>query len=146
MVTGALPSGFSHLVLRTVVLASQSHWSSTDAPRGSSALNMFLGSLHSTVCPSGSTYLQGILGSPTWLTKPAPSRGSVHAVHGWRGRWVEARWGWAGRPPHQLSFQKNVIHTAKYSVFSFLPLNLYEQFHRFSNLYFLLIILLSKFP
>lgn len=56
---------------------------------------------------------------------------------------MEARWGWAGRPPHQLSFQKNVIHTAKYSVFSFLPLNLYEQFHRFSNLYFLLIILLQ---
>lgn len=56
---------------------------------------------------------------------------------------MEARWGWAGRPPRQLSFQKNVIHTAKYNVFSFLPLNLYEQFRRFSNLYFLLIILLQ---
>ncbi|XP_043321482.1 phospholipid-transporting ATPase IK isoform X1 [Cervus canadensis] len=105
------------------------------------------GSLQSTVCPSGSTYLQGILGSPTQLTKPAPSRGSVHAVRGWRlCRWVEARWGWAGRPPRQLSFQKNVIHTAKYNVFSFLPLNLYEQFRRFSNLYFLLIILLQSIP
>ncbi|XP_060272471.1 phospholipid-transporting ATPase IK isoform X22 [Ovis aries] len=41
---------------------------------------------------------------------------------------------------------KNVIHTAKYNVFSFLPLNLYEQFHRFSNLYFLLIILLQGIP
>lgn len=65
MVTGALPAGFSHLVLRTVVLASQSHWSGTDAPRGSSALNMFLGSFRSTVCLSGSTFLQGILGSLT---------------------------------------------------------------------------------
>ncbi|XP_061279429.1 phospholipid-transporting ATPase IK isoform X3 [Bos javanicus] len=41
---------------------------------------------------------------------------------------------------------KNIIHTAKYNVFSFLPLNLYEQFHRFSNLYFLLIILLQGIP
>uniref|UniRef100_A0A4W2DF37 Phospholipid-transporting ATPase n=1 Tax=Bos indicus x Bos taurus TaxID=30522 RepID=A0A4W2DF37_BOBOX len=40
-------------------------------------------------------------------------------------------------------YKKNIIHTAKYNVFSFLPLNLYEQFHRFSNLYFLLIILLQ---
>ncbi|XP_060272470.1 phospholipid-transporting ATPase IK isoform X21 [Ovis aries] len=43
-------------------------------------------------------------------------------------------------------YKKNVIHTAKYNVFSFLPLNLYEQFHRFSNLYFLLIILLQGIP
>ena len=84
MATGALPAGFSHLVLRTVVLPSQSHWSGTGAPRGSSTLNTFLGSLQSAVCPSGSTCLQGILGSPTQLTKPAPSRGSVHAVRGWR--------------------------------------------------------------
>ncbi|XP_065774598.1 phospholipid-transporting ATPase IK isoform X6 [Muntiacus reevesi] len=43
-------------------------------------------------------------------------------------------------------YKKNIIHTAKYNVFSFLPLNLYEQFRRFSNLYFLLIILLQSIP
>ncbi|XP_025148507.2 LOW QUALITY PROTEIN: phospholipid-transporting ATPase IK [Bubalus bubalis] len=43
-------------------------------------------------------------------------------------------------------YKKNIIHTAKYNVFSFLPLNLYEQFQRFSNLYFLLIILLQGIP
>ena len=51
-----------------------------------------------------------------------------------------------GRRPHagcRLLSQRNVIHTAKYNVFSFLPLNLYEQFHRMSNLYFLLIIILQ---
>lgn len=51
-----------------------------------------------------------------------------------------------GRRPHagcRLSSQRNVIHTAKYNVFSFLPLNLYEQFHRMSSLYFLLIIILQ---
>ncbi|GAB5567480.1 phospholipid-transporting ATPase IC isoform X1 [Prionailurus iriomotensis] len=40
-------------------------------------------------------------------------------------------------------YKSNVIHTAKYNVFSFLPLNLYEQFHRVSNLYFLFIIILQ---
>uniref|UniRef100_A0A8C6DZ35 Phospholipid-transporting ATPase n=1 Tax=Moschus moschiferus TaxID=68415 RepID=A0A8C6DZ35_MOSMO len=43
-------------------------------------------------------------------------------------------------------YKKNIIHTAKYNVFSFLPLNLYEQFHRFSNLYFLIILLLQGIP
>lgn len=41
------------------------------------------------------------------------------------------------------SWQTNLIHTAKYNVLSFLPLNLYEQFHRMSNVYFLLIIILQ---
>ncbi|XP_058138140.1 phospholipid-transporting ATPase IK [Dasypus novemcinctus] len=50
-----------------------------------------------------------------------------------------------------LCFQKhkyksNAIRTAKYSVLSFLPLNLYEQFHHTSNLYFLLIIILQTIP
>nr|XP_048316334.1 phospholipid-transporting ATPase IK isoform X2 [Myodes glareolus] len=42
--------------------------------------------------------------------------------------------------------QSNAIHTAKYNFFSFLPLNLFEQFHRMSNLYFLLIIILQGMP
>uniref|UniRef100_A0A2K5S6Y4 Phospholipid-transporting ATPase n=1 Tax=Cebus imitator TaxID=2715852 RepID=A0A2K5S6Y4_CEBIM len=40
----------------------------------------------------------------------------------------------------------NIIRTAKYNFFSFLPLTLYEQFHRLSNLYFLLIIILQGIP
>ncbi|XP_006869134.1 PREDICTED: probable phospholipid-transporting ATPase IK [Chrysochloris asiatica] len=43
-------------------------------------------------------------------------------------------------------YKTNVIHTAKYSFFTFLPMNLYEQFHRVSNLYFLLIIILQSIP
>ncbi|XP_023620450.1 phospholipid-transporting ATPase IK, partial [Myotis lucifugus] len=43
-------------------------------------------------------------------------------------------------------YKGNIIHTAKYNVFSFLPLNLYEQFHRMSNLYFLFIIILQGIP
>ncbi|XP_045687365.1 phospholipid-transporting ATPase IK-like [Phyllostomus hastatus] len=40
-------------------------------------------------------------------------------------------------------YKDNKICTAKYNFFSFLPLNLYEQFHRVSNLYFLFIIILQ---
>ncbi|XP_076775532.1 phospholipid-transporting ATPase IK isoform X2 [Arvicanthis niloticus] len=43
-------------------------------------------------------------------------------------------------------YKSNAIHTAKYNFFSFLPLNLYEQFHRVSNLYFLFIIILQSIP
>ncbi|KAG8519165.1 Phospholipid-transporting ATPase IK [Galemys pyrenaicus] len=43
-------------------------------------------------------------------------------------------------------YKTNIIRTAKYNVFSFLPLNLYEQFHRMSNIYFLLVIILQAFP
>ena len=50
----------------------------------------------------------------------------------------------AGQAPTcHLSLQTNIIHTAKYNFFSFLPLNLCEQFRRMSNLYFLLIIILQ---
>ncbi|XP_065556069.1 phospholipid-transporting ATPase IK isoform X2 [Lathamus discolor] len=48
-----------------------------------------------------------------------------------------------------LSKQKyagNAIKTAKYNVFTFLPLNLYEQFHRMANIYFVFVILLQTIP
>ncbi|XP_012521171.1 PREDICTED: phospholipid-transporting ATPase IK-like [Propithecus coquereli] len=47
---------------------------------------------------------------------------------------------------HRQKYKTNIIHTAKYNFFSFLPRNLYEQFHRVSNLYFLLIIILQGIP
>ncbi|XP_052558570.1 phospholipid-transporting ATPase IK [Tympanuchus pallidicinctus] len=40
----------------------------------------------------------------------------------------------------------NAIKTAKYNVLTFLPLNLYEQFHRMANVYFVFVILLQTFP
>eukprot|EP00074_Homo_sapiens_P071696 XP_011526010.1 phospholipid-transporting ATPase IK isoform X3 [Homo sapiens] len=43
-------------------------------------------------------------------------------------------------------YKTNVIRTAKYNFYSFLPLNLYEQFHRVSNLFFLIIIILQSIP
>uniref|UniRef100_A0A6I8P734 Phospholipid-transporting ATPase n=1 Tax=Ornithorhynchus anatinus TaxID=9258 RepID=A0A6I8P734_ORNAN len=43
-------------------------------------------------------------------------------------------------------YADNAIKTAKYNIFTFLPLNLYEQFHRMANLYFLFVILLQTIP
>ncbi|OXB70903.1 UNVERIFIED_CONTAM: hypothetical protein H355_005485, partial [Colinus virginianus] len=40
----------------------------------------------------------------------------------------------------------NAIKTAKYNVLTFLPLNLYEQFHRMANIYFVFVILLQTIP
>ena len=43
-------------------------------------------------------------------------------------------------------FANNNISTTKYSWLSFLPKNLFEQFHRFANLYFLFIVILNWVP
>uniref|UniRef100_A0A8C2GI21 Phospholipid-transporting ATPase n=1 Tax=Cyprinus carpio TaxID=7962 RepID=A0A8C2GI21_CYPCA len=43
-------------------------------------------------------------------------------------------------------FQDNHIKTAKYNVFTFLPINLFEQFQRFANAYFLVLLILQLIP
>ena len=40
----------------------------------------------------------------------------------------------------------NRIKTTKYTIWSFVPKNIFEQFHRFANLYFLFIVLLNWIP
>nr|XP_012601283.1 phospholipid-transporting ATPase IK isoform X2 [Microcebus murinus] len=47
---------------------------------------------------------------------------------------------------HRQKYKTNIIRTAKYNFFSFLPLNLYEQFHRVSNVYFLMTVILQGIP
>ena len=42
-----------------------------------------------------------------------------------------------------IVFQGNAIKTYKYNVLTFLPLNLYEQFKRAANLYFLALLILQ---
>lgn len=43
-------------------------------------------------------------------------------------------------------YSNNKIKTTKYTVLSFLPKNLFEQFHRFANVYFVFIALLNFVP
>uniref|UniRef100_A0A671X7B9 Phospholipid-transporting ATPase n=1 Tax=Sparus aurata TaxID=8175 RepID=A0A671X7B9_SPAAU len=47
--------------------------------------------------------------------------------------------------PLQL-FQTNAIKTSKYNPFTFLPLNLFEQFQRIANAYFLFLLVLQVIP
>ena len=46
----------------------------------------------------------------------------------------------------KTGYSFNKVRTTKYTVLSFLPKNLFEQFHRFANFYFLLIIALNFVP
>ena len=50
------------------------------------------------------------------------------------------------RDPHSKQNRGNAIKTTKYSIWSFLPKNLFEQFHRFANIYFLVIVILNLIP
>ncbi|KAK9074962.1 hypothetical protein SSX86_003281 [Deinandra increscens subsp. villosa] len=46
----------------------------------------------------------------------------------------------------RFEFAGNSIRTAKYSVLTFLPRNLFEQFHRVAYIYFLIIAILNQLP
>ena len=43
-------------------------------------------------------------------------------------------------------YQDNLVHTTKYTLITFLPKNIFEQFHRLANIYFLFIIFLNWVP
>ncbi|MGH0164208.1 UNVERIFIED_CONTAM: hypothetical protein FKN15_047083 [Acipenser sinensis] len=44
------------------------------------------------------------------------------------------------------SYMNNSIRTTKYTLLNFIPMNLFEQFHRVANLYFLFIVVLNWVP
>ena len=44
------------------------------------------------------------------------------------------------------TYLTNRVKTTKYTAWSFLPKNLFEQFHRFANLYFVFLVLLNWVP
>ncbi|CAA0831460.1 Phospholipid-transporting ATPase 1 [Striga hermonthica] len=50
------------------------------------------------------------------------------------------------RTNHKFEFAGNSIRTSKYSVLTFLPRNLFEQFHRVAYIYFLVIAILNQLP
>ncbi|XP_035529644.1 probable phospholipid-transporting ATPase VD [Morone saxatilis] len=90
-----------------------------------------------------------------WYSSPdgLPNKSSLdahsspHRVIGKR-RTVFARHG-----PHQQeyeavskSYKGNAIRTTKYSLLTFIPMNLFQQFHRAANLYFLFLALLNWVP
>ncbi|XP_021759697.1 phospholipid-transporting ATPase 1-like [Chenopodium quinoa] len=50
------------------------------------------------------------------------------------------------RTNEKFEFAGNTIRTSKYSVITFLPRNLFEQFHRVAYIYFLIIAVLNQLP
>lgn len=50
------------------------------------------------------------------------------------------------RTNEKFEFARNSIQTGKYSVLTFLPKNLFEQFHRVAYIYFLVIAILNQIP
>ncbi|KAJ8385793.1 hypothetical protein AAFF_G00182370 [Aldrovandia affinis] len=71
----------------------------------------------------------------------------VHKIPGKR-RTVIARHGPYQSEYHGISkgYQGNSIRTTKYTLISFIPINLFEQFHRAANLYFLFLVVLNWVP
>lgn len=51
-----------------------------------------------------------------------------------------------GRTDEKFMFAGNSIRTAKYTILTFLPRNLFEQFHRIAYIYFLVIAILNQLP
>ncbi|KAK9282793.1 hypothetical protein L1049_011014 [Liquidambar formosana] len=51
-----------------------------------------------------------------------------------------------GKTNERFEFSGNSIKTAKYSILTFLPRNLFEQFHRVAYIYFLVIAILNQLP
>lgn len=43
-------------------------------------------------------------------------------------------------------FKDNAIKTTRYTIITFLPKNLFEQFHRFANIYFIFVVALNWVP
>lgn len=64
-------------------------------------------------------------------------RRTVFARHGPRQQEYEAV---------SKSYKGNAIRTTKYSLLTFIPMNLFQQFHRAANLYFLFLALLNWVP
>ncbi|KAM4626029.1 phospholipid-transporting ATPase VD [Polymixia lowei] len=101
---------------------------------------------------------QQLLGADTgrgWYSAPngLPAKNSPephsspHRFSGKR-RTVFARNGPHQAEYHSISkgYQGNAIRTTKYSLLSFIPMNLFQQFHRAANLYFLFLVLLNWVP
>jgi phospholipid-translocating ATPase len=45
-----------------------------------------------------------------------------------------------------VNYTYNLVRTSKYTLFSFLPKNIFEQFHGLANFYFLSLVILQAFP
>ena len=52
----------------------------------------------------------------------------------------------SGKDDPNKSYAANRVKTTKYTLLTFFPKNLFEQFHRFANLYFIFVVCLNWVP
>ncbi|XP_054024243.1 phospholipid-transporting ATPase VB [Dryobates pubescens] len=72
--------------------------------------------------------------------KPKLNLNKCRIVFPDNGRW------WKDRKQASTLYPGNKIQTTKYTWLTFFPKNLFEQFHRLGNLYFLFLVVLNWFP
>ena len=54
--------------------------------------------------------------------------------------------GGADKRHPNANYADNRVSTTKYTLLTFLPKNLFEQFHRFANIYFIFVVALNWIP
>ncbi|BFI07575.1 hypothetical protein MPTK1_2g13400 [Marchantia polymorpha subsp. ruderalis] len=87
-------------------------------------------------------------GSPRSPTTPEYGSGSRRGTSP-RGEEPHPRVVYINNPERTLEnhpMANNKVRTSKYTFLSFLPRNLFEQFHRFAYIYFLIIVILNQIP
>ncbi|KAF9044299.1 phospholipid-transporting ATPase 1 [Panaeolus papilionaceus] len=83
---------------------------------------------------------------PATTSQPAPTskvpgtRRNVYVNHPLSAMEVDHE----GEP--KVRYVRNKVRTAKYTIYTFIPKNLYEQFRRVANLFFLSLVILQLFP
>ncbi|XP_049918301.1 probable phospholipid-transporting ATPase VD isoform X1 [Epinephelus moara] len=90
-----------------------------------------------------------------WYSAPdgLPNKTSLEAHSSPQRASGKRRTVFARHGPHQEEYEAvskgykgNAIRTTKYSLLTFIPMNLFQQFHRAANLYFLFLVLLNWVP
>ncbi|KAL7380732.1 hypothetical protein ABVT39_022929 [Epinephelus coioides] len=90
-----------------------------------------------------------------WYSAPdgLPNKASLEAHSSPQRASGKRRTVFARHGPHQEEYEAvskgykgNAIRTTKYSLLTFIPMNLFQQFHRAANLYFLFLVLLNWVP
>uniref|UniRef100_A0A673BG73 P-type ATPase N-terminal domain-containing protein n=1 Tax=Sphaeramia orbicularis TaxID=375764 RepID=A0A673BG73_9TELE len=87
-------------------------------------------------------------GRGRYAAADTPPEKSSPRRHGVKRRRVWARYGPQTQEYESTCrrYKGNTIRTTKYSLLTFIPMNLFQQFHRAANLYFLFLALLNWVP
>lgn len=142
-------SGHSRVGSKTEFILPPSHKESDEETRESSSKIISAGSRHSRQASrSESIYTLRRQDLPPWWKRFLLCRTSKFEDHGLRqvvpNHTIPTKTTKKDHPNGK--YMGNKIRTTKYTILSFLPKNLIEQFHRVANLYFICIQILNWMP